>query len=91
MDPKMDPREIPGYEIDIHRSLTETILIAGVPRKFAIINGTFAAAIVLGARAFYLIPIFIIVHIIAVYYTKKDPQFFEVLKNHIHTKDKYYV
>ncbi|MEQ8216304.1 MAG: conjugal transfer protein, partial [Smithellaceae bacterium] len=33
-----------GYDIPIHRALTEQILIGGVPRAVAILNGTIAAA-----------------------------------------------
>ena len=41
---------IPGYEVALHRALTEPILLAGAPRSFAILNGTLAAAIGLGLR-----------------------------------------
>ena len=40
---------MPGYEVPLHRSLTEAILIAGAPR-FVILNGTLSAAIGLGLR-----------------------------------------
>jgi type IV secretion system protein VirB3 len=41
---------IPGYEVALHRALTEPILLAGAPRSFAILNGTLAASIGLGLR-----------------------------------------
>ena len=41
---------IAGFEAPVHRALTEPILLAGVPRSVAIINGTLAAAIGLGLR-----------------------------------------
>src|SRR4026208_701224 len=44
------PTSLPGYEVPLHRALTEPILIAGAPRAFAILNGTLAAAIGLGLR-----------------------------------------
>ena len=44
------PSSIPGFEVALHRSLTEPILLAGAPRSFAILNGTLAAAIGLGLR-----------------------------------------
>jgi type IV secretory pathway TrbD component len=37
-----------GYEISLHRSLTEPILLAGAPRSIAIVNGTLSAAVGLG-------------------------------------------
>jgi Type IV secretory pathway, VirB3-like protein len=41
---------IAGFEMPVHRALTEPILLAGVPRSVAIINGTLAAAVGLGLR-----------------------------------------
>lgn len=81
--------ETPGYRIKLHNALVTPILIAGAPRKFAILNGTFCAAMVLGLRAIYLLPLFIIFHIIAAIFTKRDPYFFEIVLRHLHKK-KYY-
>ena len=47
-----------GFEIAIHRSLTEQILLGGVPRGPAILNGTFMAAMGLGLHSFFAIPLF---------------------------------
>jgi type IV secretion system protein TrbD len=80
-----------GFEIPIHRSLTEQILMGGVPRAVAIINGTFVAAMGLGLHSFYAVPVGIILHLLALAATKKDPQFFEVFKRHIKQKDHYRV
>ena len=38
-----------GFEMPIHRSLTQQIMLAGVPREIAILNGTAVAAFGLGA------------------------------------------
>lgn len=78
-----------GYEVPLHRALTEPILLGGVPREIAILNGTFAAGFVLGLQMLYAIPIFFIIHIVAVFFTKKDPQFFDVFRRHI-TQKSYY-
>jgi len=69
----------PGYRISLHNSLTTHIMLGGVPRKFAILNWTICAAVVLGLRAIYLLPLFIILHAVAVFFAKKDPDFFDVL------------
>jgi type IV secretory pathway TrbD component len=58
--------ESSGYRITIHRSLTEPILLAGVPRGFCIINFTIAAAVILGLHVLIFFPVNIIVHFIAV-------------------------
>ena len=79
----------PGYRIKLHNSLVTPILLMGVPRRLAILNGTMCAALVLGMRAYYLLPIFIIIHVVAVYFTKKDPYFFDVILNHLKLKKFY--
>lgn len=79
----------PGYRIVIHHSLTQPILLAGVPRRFAILNGTFCAALVLGLHAIFTLPIFLVLHVIAVYLTQKDPYFFEVMLRHLRQKTFY--
>jgi type IV secretion system protein TrbD len=78
-----------GFRIKVHNALTTPLTIAGVPRNFAILNGTICLAFVLGLRAFYTLPLFIILHFIAALMTKNDPHFFEVLSRHIKQK-KYY-
>lgn len=78
-----------GFEIPIHRSLTEPILLMGVPRAVAILNGTFAAAFILAFHAWWTIPVFAIFHIMAVFMTKRDPLFFEVFKRHLKVKSYY--
>ena len=39
-----------GYEIPLHRSLIDPLLMAGAPRAAAIAIGTLAAALALGLR-----------------------------------------
>ncbi|WP_116963293.1 VirB3 family type IV secretion system protein [Fastidiosibacter lacustris] len=80
---------VPGFVIRIHNSLTTPLLTAGVPRQFFILNGTLGAAIVLGMQSWYGIPIFIVLHTVAVLMTKKDPQFFQVMVRHIKQKNYY--
>lgn len=69
----------PGYRINLHNSLTTPVMLGGVPRGFAILNGTICAALVLGLRAIYLLPLFVVFHGIAVFFAKKDPDFFDVV------------
>ena len=42
--------DIEGFEVPLHRSLTEPILLGGAPRAIAIVNGTIAAALGLGLQ-----------------------------------------
>ena len=81
------PSAIPGYEVALHRALTEPILIAGAPRSFAILNGTLAAAIGVGLRVWIAgALIWLIGHAIAVWVTRKDPAFLTVLSRHTRHK-----
>jgi len=74
------PSSTPGFEVQLHRSLTEPILIAGAPRSIAILNGTLSAAIGLGLR------LWLAGHALAVWVTRKDPAFLTVLSRHARHK-----
>ena len=77
----------PGYEVPLHRALTEPVLIAGAPRGFAILNGTLAAAIGLGLRLWLAgLVVWLAGHAIAVWVTRKDPEFLLVLSRHARHK-----
>lgn len=78
-----------GYDVSIHRSLTQQIMLAGVPRDIAILNGTFVAAFGLGLHSFWSIPVGIILHVLAVFATRKDPQFFGCFRRHVKQKSYY--
>ena len=83
---KSDPR-IPGYEVILHRALTDPVLLAGAPRGFAILNGTLAAAIGLGLRLWIAgLLIWVVGHAFAVWVTRKDPAFLTVLSRHTRHK-----
>ena len=68
-----------GYEIPLHRSLAEPILMAGAPRSAAIAIGTIAAALALGLRLW--IPglvVWVAGHSLAVLMARSDPDFLAV-------------
>ena len=73
-----------GFEVPLHRSLTEPILLGGAPRAIAIMNGTLAGAVGLGLRLWLVgIAIWAIGHIAAVWAAKRDPLFVEVGRRHL--------
>ena len=81
------PSSVPGFEVVLHRSLTEPVLLAGAPRSFAILNGTLAASVGLGLRLWLVgVMIWLIGHAIAVWVTRKDPAFLTVLSRHVRHK-----
>ncbi len=78
---------IEGFEIPLHRSLTEPILLAGAPRSLAIVNGTIAAALGLGLQLWMVgIAVWVVGHSLAVFAAKRDPEFAQVLARHLRQK-----
>lgn len=78
---------IDGFAIPVRRSLTEPILMGGAPRNVAIVNGTMATALGLGLQLWAVgIAWWLIFHAIAVFMTKRDDQFLEVLIRHLKQK-----
>ena len=74
---------ITGFYAPVHRSLTEPILLGGAPRAVAIVNGTLAAAIGLGLRLWIAgLLIWLAGHALAVWVTRRDPEFLTVLSRH---------
>lgn len=76
--------------VPLHTSLTTPILLAGTPRAFAILNVTLCAAIGLGLRQLWLaLPVGLFAHGIAVWLTRQDAWWLDVLKRHLHEKPFY--
>ena len=68
-----------GYEIPLHRSLTEPILMAGAPRTAAIAIGTLAAAVGLGLQLWIRgLVLWTVGHSAAVFMARSDPDFMAV-------------
>lgn len=78
-----------GFYVPLHRSLTEPILIGGVPKGIALLNGTICSALLIGLSSFWPIGVGVFVHLVFAYFTRKDPQWFEILKIHLKEKDRY--
>ena len=76
--------DIPGWSVPLHRSLTEPILLGGVPRGIAIALGTLAAAIGLGLQLWLAgVLIYLLGHAVAAFLTSQDPQFAQVFARHL--------
>ncbi len=78
-----------GFEVPVHRSLAEPILIGGVPRTVALLNGTFCFALFLGMHSFWALVVGAALHFLFAYASKKDAQWFEIFKEHIKEQDQY--
>jgi type IV secretion system protein TrbD len=81
----MEQREsIAGFYAPVHRALTEPLLLGGAPRAVVIINGTLAAAVGLGLRLWIVgTAIWLVGHLAAVWATKRDPAFVDVVRRHL--------
>ena len=76
--------DVAGFEVPLHRSLTEPLLMGGAPRSVAIVNGTLAAALGIGMQLWLLgLSVGIVGHALAVWGAKLDPQFLNVFSRHI--------
>ena len=76
-----------GYRIPVRRSLTEPILLGGVPRTAAILNGTIAAGLGLGLQLWALgLIYYVCAHTLCVFFAARDPQFMDVIIRHIKHK-----
>ena len=77
--------DIPGWSVPLHRSLSEPILMGGIPRSLAITLGTIAAAIGLGLQLWIAgIALYLAGHAVALWLTRHDPQFIAVFARHLH-------
>jgi type IV secretion system protein TrbD len=80
----MSNLEEAGFEVPLHRSLTEPILLGGVPRTVAIVNGTLAAAVGLGLQLWLPgLALWLAGHALAVWATRVDEQFMTVFARHL--------
>jgi type IV secretion system protein TrbD len=75
---------LPGFEVPVHRSLVEPILLAGAPRNVAILNGTIAAALGLGLQLWAPgLVLWIVGHSLAAFAARRDPFFAPIVVRHL--------
>jgi type IV secretory pathway TrbD component len=75
---------VDGFEIALHRALTEPILLGGAPRTVAIANGTLAAAVGLGLQLWLPgLALWLFGHTLAVWGARLDAQFMPVFARHL--------
>jgi type IV secretory pathway TrbD component len=68
-----------GFEVPVHRSLVEPMLMAGLPRTVALVLWTVIAAFAFGLRQVWVLPIGIVLHIACAAVTRSDPYFFDIV------------
>jgi type IV secretion system protein VirB3 len=68
-----------GFEVPVHRSLVEPMLMAGLPRTLALVLWTTVSAFAFGLRQLWVLPIGIALHLVCAAITRHDPYAFDVL------------
>lgn len=78
-DPQPD-----GWELPVAQGLAEPVMLAGMPREYAILMGTLALILGLGVRLWWLgIAWWVIAHAAGLYVARHDKRFFDVLRRHL--------
>ena len=72
-----------GFRIPIHRSLTQPIMLGGVPRSVAIANGVAVVAFVMGAHNLWILPVGILSHVVLVALHRSDKQILSILRRNL--------
>jgi type IV secretion system protein VirB3 len=68
-----------GLEVPLHRSLTEPMMVVGLPRTVALVLWTTVSAFAFGLRQIWVLPIGLLIHLVCVAAAKSDPYIFEIL------------
>ena len=83
----MSAADCDGFEVPVHRALSEPVLLGGVPRAIAIVNGTVAAALGLGLQQWIAgLALWAAGHSIAALAARRDPDFAPILVRHLRHK-----
>jgi type IV secretory pathway TrbD component len=68
-----------GLEVPLHRSLTQPIMFAGLPRNLGLLLWTATAAFALGLHQLWVLPLAILLHLVFAAMARRDPFFFDVI------------
>ena len=83
-------QEVPGFYAPLHRSLTEPVLTAGVPRNVAVCLGM-VFAIFLGAYHIWaIVPLVAIAYLAARHVCQRDPYILDIIVQNRGQKNVYF-
>jgi type IV secretory pathway TrbD component len=68
-----------GFEVPLHRSLVEPMLLAGLPRTVALVLWSSVGALAFGLHQIWVLPLGIVLHAVAAAATQADPHVFEIV------------
>ena len=73
-----------GWELPVAQALSEPVLLAGMPRDYAILMGTIALMLGLALRIWWLgLLWWATAHALGLYCARADKRFFDVLRRHL--------
>jgi type IV secretion system protein TrbD len=73
-----------GYELPVAQALAEPVLMAGMPRDYAVLMGTIALMLGLALRLLWLGLIWwAAAHAVGLWATRSDRRFFDVARRHL--------
>ena len=73
-----------GWELPVAQALAEPVLLAGMPRDYAILMGTIALMLGLALRIWWLgLLWWAESHAVGLYVARQDKRFFDVLRRHL--------
>lgn len=81
--------DVEGFKVPLHLSLTQPILLAGLPRRFAILFGTVTAALVLGLNFWWFIPLSALLYVVCAAATRRDSHLIEATIRHLRFAKRY--
>jgi type IV secretion system protein TrbD len=70
--------DVPGLYAPIHRSLTERLLLGGVPPQVAGFLGMLMGILVLAWHFYALVPLLVLAWLVAAFVCRRDPYAFDV-------------
>lgn len=87
----MDENKLPeGFEIPIHRSLSQPFLIAGLPRVLFFIVVFFGVIGLMFFKSVIAVGIAAVLYVAIRYFAHKDPQFHKVIMTNKNYKSYYF-
>ena len=79
-----DPTPLEGWDLPVAQGLAEPVLLAGMPREYAILMGTVALVLGLALRIWWLgLAWWSAAHAVGLYAARIDRRFFDVLRRHL--------
>lgn len=73
-----------GWDLPVAQGLAEPVMLAGIPRDYAIVMGTLALILGLGLRLWWLGLLWWSAgHAVGLYAARTDKRFFDVLRRHL--------